>query len=332
MTEYVEGGELFDEIQRRISLSEDMAAHIMRQLLSCVMYCHGKKIMHRDLKPENILLDVRALDRPLINVIDFGSAQSFFSKGEYQPTAGTPYYMAPDVLMNNYDEKCDIWSCGVILYIMLSGKPPFNGTSNEDIMRSVKKAHFTFDRIPLAANSHIGPEWQHVSEEAKDLIRRMIKYPPSARITAKEAYTHPWISGRKEPATNLSAVNAALMNAWKFATGSPCALLKAALMYVVTQLVCKRDKLELKEVFIHLDKDADGRLSKLDLTEAYANIVEGKEAEKTVETVFAALDGEQTGYIEYSEFLAATVDRKLVLNAKNIAAAFSLFAGVYLIL
>lgn len=144
---YVEGGELFDELQRRTVLSEEVAAVVMRQLLSCVLYCHNKKIMHRDLKPENILIDSFSSTNIYIKLIDFGAAEHFFTKGVYKPTMGTPYYIAPEVLMNNYNELCDVWSCGVILYIMLSGKPPFNGESSDDIMRSVKKAHFTFERI-----------------------------------------------------------------------------------------------------------------------------------------------------------------------------------------
>ena len=103
--------------------------------------------MHRDLKPENVLIDALSTKKITIKLIDFGTAQSFFAKGDYQQTTGTPYYIAPEVLMNNYNELCDIWSCGVILYIMLSGHPPFNGANNEDIMRSVKKVQYNFDRI-----------------------------------------------------------------------------------------------------------------------------------------------------------------------------------------
>ncbi len=121
-----------------------MSADVLRQMLTSVMYCHGKKIMHRDLKPENVLIDSQSPKKLSIKVIDFGSAHYFFNRGEYQPATGTPYYMAPEVLMNNYSELCDVWSCGVILYIMLCGKPPFNGETQEDIMRAVKKASLNF--------------------------------------------------------------------------------------------------------------------------------------------------------------------------------------------
>ena len=144
VTELVEGGELFDEIQRRKAFSEEMAADIIRQLLSAVMYCHKRNIVHRDLKPENILIDSVKDNKIIIKVIDFGTADNFTPKGKLRSTMGTPYYIAPEVLSGSYNEKCDVWSCGVILYIMLSGTPPFNGSTDEDIMRAVKKTKFTF--------------------------------------------------------------------------------------------------------------------------------------------------------------------------------------------
>ena len=119
----------------------------MFQLISAVCYCHERNIVHRDLKPENILLDNKSKDKVSIKVIDFGTAQAFSSKSNLRTTAGTAYYIAPEVLMKNYNEKCDIWSCGVMLYILLSGTPPFNGQTDEDIIRAVKKTKFTFYSI-----------------------------------------------------------------------------------------------------------------------------------------------------------------------------------------
>ncbi len=144
VTEYVDGGELFDEIQRRKAFSEEMAADITSQLLSSVVYCHERKIVHRDLKPENILIDSVSDTKISIKVIDFGTAETFSPSSKMKATLGTPYYIAPEVLMKCYNEKCDVWSCGVILYILLSGTPPFNGASDEDIMRAVKKTKFSF--------------------------------------------------------------------------------------------------------------------------------------------------------------------------------------------
>jgi calcium-dependent protein kinase len=135
-----EGGELFDEIERRKYLTEEDAADVISQLLSAIIYCHERRIVHRDLKPENILLENRLTDKMRIKVIDFGTANAF---DPLKTTTGTAYYMAPEVLMKDYNEKCDVWSCGVILYILLSGMPPFNGKDDAEILKAVECTKFS---------------------------------------------------------------------------------------------------------------------------------------------------------------------------------------------
>jgi calcium-dependent protein kinase len=145
----VDGGELFDEIQRQGNLSEQLAANIMRQLLSTMVYCHKRGIVHRDLKPENILIEKSEKSKKSseinIKVIDFGTAEAFSSHTVLKQTIGTTYYIAPEVLYGNYNNKCDIWSCGVIMYILLSGYPPFNGRNDNDIMNAVKRLKFDYN-------------------------------------------------------------------------------------------------------------------------------------------------------------------------------------------
>ena len=159
VTEFCTGGELFDRITDKGSFTEAMAAHYMDQILNAIFYCHSKGIVHRDLKPENFVLDSPAEDA-ILKVIDFGTS-SFFTEGEtLKKKYGTPYYIAPEVLKKNYNQKCDLWSCGVNLYILLCGFPPFHGNTDEDIMKRVKKGIFSFP----------SPEWDQVSEEGKNLI------------------------------------------------------------------------------------------------------------------------------------------------------------------
>jgi len=142
----VEGGELFDEIAKRKSLSERMAAHIMRQLLSTVVYCHKRNIVHRDLKPENILIAKSdKKDQINIKVIDFGTAQAFKCRAKLREFVGTAYYMSPEVIEERYTEKCDVWSCGVILYILISGYPPFGGKDDNAILRAIKRRKFDYN-------------------------------------------------------------------------------------------------------------------------------------------------------------------------------------------
>lgn len=181
ITEYLEGGELFQKITDLKSFSEKMAADFMKQILSAVMYCHERKIVHRDLKPENILLESKKPGANL-KVIDFGTSKKLVGDQKLKKRLGTPYYIAPEVLKRDYNEKCDVWSCGVILYIMLCGYPPFGGYDQE-ILQNIEIGKFEFD-----------PEdWGKISEDAKNLIKKMLEKDPNKRISAKDAYNDPWI-------------------------------------------------------------------------------------------------------------------------------------------
>ena len=144
--EYVTGGELFDYIVRTRHLSEAIAANFMKQILTGVSYCHKNNIVHRDLKPENLLLDKPGPDATL-KIIDFGTSAIFDTKKLLTQKYGTSYYIAPEVLNMNYNEKCDIWSCGVILYIILSGKPPFYGKNDQEILRSILAGHYSMKGV-----------------------------------------------------------------------------------------------------------------------------------------------------------------------------------------
>jgi calcium-dependent protein kinase len=178
VTELLGGGELFDRIIEEKKFTEINAAKTMKEVLSAIHYCHEKNIVHRDLKPENILVEGN-----IIKIIDFGTSRKFEANKMMSNSHGTPYYIAPEVLEHEYNEKCDIWSCGVILYILLCGLPPFNGRSDTEIMENVRKADFSF-----------GKKFNHVSKEAKDLISKMLEVNFKNRPSAKECLDHEWFS------------------------------------------------------------------------------------------------------------------------------------------
>ena len=132
--EIISGGELFDQLQksREGTMDESMTRNFMRQILQSVNYMHYKGIVHRDIKPENLMID--GSDNTL-KLIDFGLSTELAPGEKLHDRQGTPYYLAPEVLNKNYDNKCDVWSCGVIMYTLLSGTPPFNADHNLEIMR-----------------------------------------------------------------------------------------------------------------------------------------------------------------------------------------------------
>ena len=176
------GGELFERIASEEYFSERDAANITKQVLSAINYCHSRNIVHRDLKPENLLLDTGG-ENPRVTIIDFGTSGVFDPEKRMSQKFGTPYYIAPEVLKRNYDQKCDLWSCGVILYILLCGYPPFNGANDKQIVASVLKGEFSLDEI----------EWNPISDGAKDLVKRLLTYDPAERISALDALNHSWI-------------------------------------------------------------------------------------------------------------------------------------------
>lgn len=153
--------------------------------------------MHRDLKPENLLLDSNAqIDS--IKVIDFGTSIMFDPNTKMRHKYGTPYYIAPEVLNRMYDEKCDVWSCGVIMYILLCGQPPFKGKNHKEIFEKIRAGKYSFSQ----------PEWTDISREAKQLIRKMLTYNPDERVSAEEALNDEWIHeyaaiGKKEAQVTL---------------------------------------------------------------------------------------------------------------------------------
>jgi len=176
-------------------MSEEDAAYITKQLLSAVTYCHSRGIVHRDLKPENVLIESISTNGKInIKVIDFGTALFVPPNKKLVGVLGTPYYIAPEVIRGNYNEKCDIWSIGVILYILLSGHAPFNGSNEKEIMDKVKKGKYAFKSKFFCMIE--GVIWKNVSEEAVDLIKRMLTYDPEKRISAEQAYKHKWFEGR----------------------------------------------------------------------------------------------------------------------------------------
>ncbi|KAL3823285.1 hypothetical protein ACHAXA_003433, partial [Cyclostephanos tholiformis] len=196
VTDLCEGGELFQKIIDRSSLpvggaacfTEEEAARTMSQILNAVSYMHSRNIVHRDLKPENILFETADEDSPA-KIIDFGLARRHVAhEAPMSNVTGTPYYIAPEVLRRQYDKSCDMWSLGVIAYVLLCGYPPFNGRDDDDIHRSILRGWYCFP----------SREWGGVSREALDFIRRLLEKDTKKRMTAEQALMHPWITGVNE--------------------------------------------------------------------------------------------------------------------------------------
>eukprot|EP01095_Lingulamoeba_sp_RSL-Kostka_P000758 TRINITY_DN1104_c0_g1_i1.p1 TRINITY_DN1104_c0_g1~~TRINITY_DN1104_c0_g1_i1.p1 ORF type:complete len:249 (+),score=96.84 TRINITY_DN1104_c0_g1_i1:436-1182(+) len=196
ITELVTGGELFDKIVELGAYTEADAALLVRKMVSAIDYLHKMNIVHRDLKPENLLLK-DSNDVSEIKLADFGLSKIVGQKVMMQTACGTPGYVAPEVLnATGYDKEVDLWSIGVITYILLCGFPPFYNDSLPLLFEQIMKAEYDYP-----------PDyWDDISDTAKDFIDRLLMVDPAKRLTTEQALDHPWLAG-DAPTTVLKTKN-----------------------------------------------------------------------------------------------------------------------------
>ncbi|GIX65411.1 calcium-dependent protein kinase 4 [Babesia caballi] len=323
VTELYTGGELFDEIVSRKCFSEQDAAKIVKQVLSGINYMHRQNVVHRDLKPENLLLESKAVNAN-IRIIDFGLSTHCDVNSKMKEKIGTAYYIAPEVLKGMYDNKCDIWSIGVILYILLCGFPPFNGSNESAIIKKVQTGKFSFDM----------PQWRKVSESAKDLISRMITFNPAKRITAAEALEHHWLTYMtKDNTVDLPSLELSINNMKSFYYTQK--LSQAALLYIGSKLITREESNHLTAIFSKMDKNGDGQLDRGELIEGFreylwlkgspSDEIDQATIEEQVDQILQGIDFDRNGYIDYSEFLTVAMDRRTLMQKDRLEKAFKLF-------
>lgn len=337
------GGELFDKIIKSKHFNENVAAHIMKQLLSAVHFCHQYNVIHRDIKPENIMLETKEdAEKNYFNIklIDLGTASIFKDNTMLNKQIGTPYYIAPEVLNNNYNEKCDIWSCGVIMFILLCGSPPFHGKDDDEIYNSVKNAKYNF-KLPI---------WHSVSDSAKNLIRSLFEIDINKRPSAARALNHQWfncISNKTLSGTNheydtenesfyakpngtftasffnFTLVKDALINLKNF--NAERKLQQATLYYLVHNLTKLEDIKDLRNIFYQFDENADGRLTKDEIQKGFEMSKFVKCNTVEIQNIMDRIDIDKNGFVEYEEFIAATINKKKLLTEENVKKAFDAF-------
>jgi len=184
--ELMTGGELFDVLLEKEQFSEKEARDVIRPIIDAIGYCHSLGIVHRDIKPENLLFSSVDSETSIIKVSDFGLARFIDDEALATTTCGTPGYVAPEILSQKpYGQECDYWSIGVVLFILLSGMPPFYDEDNFVLFEKIKKGEFDFS----------APSWDSISDGPKDIISKLLIVDPSQRIKPSDLLKHPWIKG-----------------------------------------------------------------------------------------------------------------------------------------
>ena len=308
VTEYIPGGQLIDYIVQQQKVSESSSSEIMKQIFSGIGFCHSNNIVHGDLQPENLLLENGSSGA--IKIIDFVSSSLLGTQNSGNNRKNSSF-SAPEVIRNQlFDSSCDLWSCGVIMYLLLSGKLPFYGKNENDIRNRVVQGEYSL-KIPGLLT---------VSEEARDLIRKLLQIDPKKRISAEDALAHPWF---QKAESNKKIDLSCLKNLSNFRFGQK--FQQAISMFISSNLLSKEAMNKMNAEFRVLDTNGDGKISKDELLSAYKKTMTADKARLEVDKIMSNIDSNESGFIDYSEFISACMKADEVLNEENLRMAFKIF-------
>lgn len=303
--ELCSGGDLFDHLNLVGSFSEQAAVEITKQLISAINHLHTMKVCHRDLKPENFMyLDTSK--RGGIKLVDFGLAKRWKGTQLMKSKVGSPYFVAPEVMTGNYDFRCDVWSLGVVLYLLLCGQPPFLGNNATEVYNKSKEGVVVFD----------SKVWLRVSDHAKDLICKMLVVNPHDRITLSQAAGHPFFRTFSQPIQSWDERILTNIQNWQAPEMFQKEVLKIMMKFSTPTCIE-----QLNTSFAMLDSSGTGFVSVEEVVTAFNEL--GKPLAAT--QVAELKEKFQGNRINYSEFLIAAADKKRVLDDAALHVAFKFF-------
>lgn len=307
--ELCEGGELFDRIVARGHYSERAAAGIAKTVAEVVKMCHENGVIHRDLKPENFLF-ANKKENSALKAIDFGLSVFFKPGQKFSEIVGSPYYMAPEVLKRNYGPEVDIWSAGVILYILLCGVPPFWAETEQGVALSILRGVIDFKREP----------WPQISENAKSLVKQMLEPDPKKRLTSQQVLEHPWIQNEKK-ASNVPLGDIVRTRLKQFSVMNR--FKKKALRVIAEHLSIEEVEV-IRDMFTLMDSDGDGKVT-FDELKAGLRKVGSQLADPEIKLLMDVADVDNNGVLEYGEFVAVTIHLQKMENDEHLRRAFMFF-------
>lgn len=316
--EYCKGPDFHEFVHTMGHLTEAQAAIVMQQVLRAVTYMHAtQNICHRDLKTENFMLfTTDPVERNVVKILDFGFATAYDvdeETGEAEvltKKCGAPFYVAPQVLAGHYTYQADIWSCGVLMYLMLCGYPPFYGDSDAEVLTRVRLGNYSFNAA----------DWGSISDDAKDLVRQLLRISPKDRIDSANALLHPWIREHVPRSNELPLKHSLVSHLRGYAASNK---LKRACFYVLAGSLPYENLQAQIDSFNTLDKEGDGSLGYEEFREGLA-AAGVRNIPEDLADIIMDMDSDGSGKIEYTEFLAATVDKKH-LTEENVWNAFRCF-------
>ncbi len=312
--EYCEGGELFDKIVKS-NLTEIQCAYIMYQILSAVNYCHKMKIIHRDLKPENVLIKKDEDGFYRVKICDFGTSKAFKIGDTQKQLVGSAYYIAPEVIQKKYNSKCDLWSCGVIMFVLLTKKPPFGGRTDAVIMQNIQVGKYKTELLDI------------YSPYAKELVGLLLEKNIKKRINAETALNHPWfdVFKSKDILTDIQdkdAIKRFIENLKNYKRGT--IIQETALAFLVHNYPDLDEIVTASKLFGQIDQLGHGKITLNEFKEGLKRILK-KDMEEDAEKIFENLDEYGSGYLEYEMFIRAAIDKKIFLTEDTLKFTFKFF-------
>lgn len=305
------GGTLLETLCKQTKFSEADASNVMRQILGALAYLHAASFVFRDLKTENIMF-AKPVQKGLvgnIKLIDFGLCCPFQKGTKILRAAGTPYSVAPELVTApvQYDQKCDTWSAGVVMYIILSGQYPFQGKTKDELLHNIRREPVSFK----------DKRWKKISKDAKTLLAEMLRKKAETRCEIIQALEHTWLQvGNVLPDANIMEDVVETMRNFQYLN-----MLQKAAITALAWRANDDDTKHLRQIFEALDRDGNGHITVQELRGA----IETQGVQLPTDFNFNQLgtDGNET--IEYTEFLAAALDQKKILKEEVIWEAFKVF-------
>jgi len=324
VSELCDQGDLLGKLTKLGSMSELVVKSLMCQILNAVSYLHDNKVFHGDIKLENIMLYKTSKQNGIrftndttdyeVKLTDFGYSK-FLKKKKHNKLSGivgTSIYCSPEIIDNLYDERSDEWSCGVLMYILLCGEPPFQGETEEEIFANVKKGYIDFSK----------KEFKIVSQNCIDLIKKLLTKNKENRIESSEALKHPFFTENFNPMSTMTQnKNLNILKRLISLKKLPSKLHEVVLAYCCFNYITKEEEKELRELFRFIDHDNKNKLTMQDFERGF------KEADlmvssNEIKNIMNILDSDGSNLIEYQEFLRATCDKKLLFSDENLKAVF----------
>ncbi|OMJ66448.1 hypothetical protein SteCoe_36696 [Stentor coeruleus] len=335
ITELCSGPELFEKIMSKGSHCEEAACKYIRQVLQGLAYLHSNEICHRDLRPENLQFSDSS-DDAILKICDFANAID--NKGFVDKISGTSHYLAPEVFTGNFSKAADIWACGVVLYALLVGVPPFTGKKAADIWACGVVLYALLVGVPpftgktdadvrkkaaKGALTYKEKAWSKVSNHAKRVVRLMLNFDPAKRPSAAELLVDPWI---KQSLKSLDMSKPMIVRTFKnfkhfYSTNK---LQQAIYMFMIQNLANEQTKKQAADMYTRIDKNSDGKVSVDELINSMDEMGVAM-SENEIRTCISEVDANGSGWIDFSEFLTVFTSKNMMISKENLESTFAMF-------